>query len=501
MERRRARLVIAAGFLVRAGLAAFVGLGVDEAYTLAVSRSFQLSFFDHPPMALWMAWALQRLLGSGAPNLLLRLPFLLLFCASSGLLYRLTERLYGGRAALWALISLTLAPFFSLSAGGWIVPDGPLVFFLLFAANLLVRILFEEPADASSTWLWAGAGTAIGLAGLSKYHALFFAAGVLFFLVLSGPHRRWLGCPGPWLAASLALLAVTPVLVWNARHDWCSFAFQLGRGAPRDGRLHLGLFAEVLGGQAIYLLPWTFVGMIVAAWLALRRRPRPAPDVLLLCVSLPIIVVLTFVPLFGSRGLPHWEMPGWLFLFPLLGRWIAELEARGRVVQKVTLRLGLVVAAVLVLGGGTQARYGWLRRVLPDRMRNVDPTHELLEWRGLREALAGLPPDTPVVSTHWRDGGRIARELPRNPLMVWTDDPRGFAFLRLPEETLGRDVLILGRGESAEQLAARYGPFFEAMVPLPPIPVGRAGQEELLLGVARGVRQKRVYPQPYGERR
>jgi 4-amino-4-deoxy-L-arabinose transferase-like glycosyltransferase len=496
--RRTAFLVIAAGFVVRLLIAGLLGFGVDEAYALAVSRTFQLSWFDHPPLAFWMAWAGQKIFGPEAAHLLLRLPCLLLFCGSSWMLFRLTGRLYGERAALWALISITLAPFFFLSAGGWIVPDSPLVFFLLLAANLLVRVLFEKSPSDPSLSLWAGTGLALGLAGLSKYLGVFFAAGILAFLLSSRTHRHWLARPGPWLAALVAGLVILPVIVWNAQHDWCSFAFQAGRGAPAGGGPRPGLVALTLGGQALYLMPWTFGGLIIAAGMAMRQRPVQAPDLLLMWVSIPIISLLSLAPLRGTPGLPHWEMPGWLFLFPLLGRWIADMESRGRILYKVTLGLSLGVMTLLIIGGSSQARHGWLRHVLPGRLQHADPTHELVEWQGLGTALNGLPPDTPLVTTHWRDGGRLARELPQNPVMVWNNDPRGFAFLHRPDATLGKTALIISRDLTAEQLISVYGLYFEAMEPLPSIDIKRGGgQQAVRLSVVRGVRQKQAYPLPY----
>ena len=45
----------------------------------------------------------------------------------------------------------------------------------------------------------------------------------------------------------------------------------------------------------------------------------------LLCLSLPAIVLFSLTPLWGGRGQPHWTMPGWFFVFPLMGVWINEL--------------------------------------------------------------------------------------------------------------------------------------------------------------------------------
>ena len=497
--RHWARNIILAGLLIRLILAAGLGFGVDEAYTLAVSRHFQLSWFDHPPVAFWLAWGGQSLFGAGASHLLLRLPFVLLFCASSALLYRLTERLYGPLAGVWALISFTLTPFFFLSAGGWIVPDGPLVFFLLFAANLLVRVLFERVSPRKAWLLWLAAGFAIGLAGLSKYLAVFFPLGLGLFLLLSRQHRIWLRHPAPWCAALLALLNLLPVWIWNAGHDWVSFVFQSGRAAP-GGRWRPDYMFTVLGGQAAYLLPWTFGGLAIAACRAARISKRESADVLLLCLSLPPIAVLTLLPLFGAAGLPHWEMPGWLFVFPLLGRWISELEIAGKRLHKVTLVLSLATMGALILFLTSQAQLGWLRRILPEGLKLNDPTQELVEWQGLREALSQRgfgQPDRLLISTRWMEAGRIQRELPGHPVTVWDEDPRGFAFLAGSSAFLGRDALIITRNLNEAEILARYGQFFRSIKKLPPATISRAGHPEFEVGLYLAKTMRKAYPVPY----
>ncbi len=120
---RATMALIFAFTLCRVLLMAGLGLGVDESYTLAASRQLHLSYFDHPPLHQWMAHVSARLLGE---TVLARLPFVLLFAGTSWLMFLLTRKLYGATAALWAVFGLNAAFFFLVSAGGWIVSDGPL---------------------------------------------------------------------------------------------------------------------------------------------------------------------------------------------------------------------------------------------------------------------------------------------------------------------------------------------------------------------------------------
>lgn len=241
-------------------LAATLGLGVDETYTLAIARDLSLSHFDHPPLHYWLIHAWMPLLGDGRTA---RLPFILLFAGSSWLLFALTRQLFGAQAGVWAVLALNLSAFFTLSGGG-VVPDGPLQFFLLAAALVLARGFFPvgDPPSPWTTWLFAGLW--LGLAGLSKYHGALFALGLLIYLVSVPARRSWLRHPAPWLGALIALTVVSPALVWNMQHHWVSIAFQMGRELPQG--IRVGQVFANIAGQMVWILPWIFVPLVIAAW-------------------------------------------------------------------------------------------------------------------------------------------------------------------------------------------------------------------------------------------
>ncbi|HUC72965.1 MAG TPA: hypothetical protein VMS01_17385, partial [Stellaceae bacterium] len=56
--------LILASFAARLLFAAALGLGVDESYMVAAGRGLQLSYFDHPPIAWWLAWGAAHLAGN-----------------------------------------------------------------------------------------------------------------------------------------------------------------------------------------------------------------------------------------------------------------------------------------------------------------------------------------------------------------------------------------------------------------------------------------------------
>src|SRR6185312_9185779 len=183
--RRQVVALIAVASLCRLVLAASLGLGVDESYAFAVARPFSLSYFDHPPLAFWIVGAARQL---GTSPLLLRAPFIALFAATTWLLFRTTSLLFDQCAAYWSVVVISLSPVFTISSASWILPDGPLLFGLVLAAYAAAKIRFRDDAPDLGDWSILGLG--VGIAALSKYHAVLFAAGLGLWVATDSGARR-----------------------------------------------------------------------------------------------------------------------------------------------------------------------------------------------------------------------------------------------------------------------------------------------------------------------
>src|SRR4029079_4574242 len=114
-------MLIAATMMVRILFAGSLGLGIDESYTVATGRQPQLSYFDHPPLAWWLAWAGAHVFGTEIA-LAVRAPFIALFALTTWLVFSLTRLLFGERAGLWASVTLNLAPVLAWATGTWGLP-------------------------------------------------------------------------------------------------------------------------------------------------------------------------------------------------------------------------------------------------------------------------------------------------------------------------------------------------------------------------------------------
>lgn len=487
---RLAASIVLAFLAARLVFAFTFGFGVDEAYSVAISRDLSLSYFDHPPLHQWITHFAALIAGEGVGA---RLPFVGLFATTGWLLYRLTSELFSPQAGLVALFGLNATPFFFASAGTWIVPDGPLLFGLALAALALARLFFEPAVDEGRVWrLWLLVGLGFGLAGLSKYIAILTAFGVLVFLVISPTQRRWLSHPALYFATALAALIVLPAFIWNAEHGWASFAFQGSRGVASGGLKPMQVLRVALG-QIGFLSPWIFVPLL-AGLVSGVRRLRDRRRLFLICLALPPIVLFTVAPLWIDKGQPHWSMAGWFFAFPLMGAWAEDIAVPARNLRRYVV-MSVALLAALTASAAVEARTGWLWRLLP--AGTTDPTLEVLDWSGLLKAPLLQPSPSFVVCTRWKEAGKIAAALgPGVPVFVASDDPRGWTFVKQGADLIGRDGVLIVRPADLPKARTAVAPLFASLGEAQPFTLLRNGvpATELVLIPAKGSLRPMPYP-------
>jgi 4-amino-4-deoxy-L-arabinose transferase-like glycosyltransferase len=457
-------LLVLATTALRLAFSAALGLGVDESYMVAAGRILSFGYYDHPPAAWWLSWGAAYLFGSEAP-VVVRLPFIALFALSTWLMYRLGVAIAeDARAGLCAALLLNLSPVFGVTTGTWVLPDGPLDCALLGAALCLLRALERD----NLKW-WLGAGLCTGAALLSKYSAVLTIAGAVLYLLTGRRHRPLLVSAKPWLAALIAALLFAPVLAWNAMHGWASFAFQADRA--EGWQFHPLAPLATLGGEALFVLPWIWLPLMVVLIEALRRGPGAWRQWLLSCLALPPIVGFAVVSAWASqRVLFHWAAPGYLMLFPLLGEAVSRRLDRRAVRWAIAGTGGFVILGMVIVG--SQVRLGWLHPIIAD-VAPHDPTAEGVDWTSLRN---GLPPHALVGVPDWRDAGKIAYALgPSVTTVCLSSDCRQFGLTLPARRFIGSDFLILAP-EHGERVAAAFAGVFDRISRLPDLSVRQDGR-------------------------
>lgn len=491
--------VLAAGALLRFLLAESTGLGVDESYAVAVARQLSLSYFDHPPLHFWLAGVMARLAHSESGEVV-RFPFVMCFAATTWLTYRLGARFFGEHAGALAAVLLNLSAVFSVTTGGWVLPDGPLMLLMLASVTVIADLLFdgtETVLRGPDIFRWAVAGVFAGLAMLSKYHGVFVLAGTFLFLLTSAPHRKWLANPGPYLGAVIALAMFAPVVLWNRDHGWTSFVFQGGRAAGRGG-IHLDTMLASIGGQAAYVLPWIWAPLVVVLWSAVRSGPRDAPRWFLVCLGIGPIAAFTLIALRGDAGLPHWQAPGYLMLFPILGAAVAARLERGDALARRWLRWSVWSFLVLVAVLATQTANGWMERAAPSLFAKGDPTMDMISWRELRPTLDArnmLAHGEFLAAPSWIQAGEAALGVgPDVPVLCLCADPHHFYYINDDRTFLGRDAVFVKKIKPNDDVVGVYAPYFESFAVTDTLEIHRGGAVAMRVGIYRGRGFKKVFP-------
>jgi len=389
-----AMFIVSIAAVIRGIFAGIITLPPDETYYWEWSRHLAGGYFDHPP-----AVAILIRLGTalfGVTPLGVRIGSVCAGWAASVMLVLLARRLAGDRAALIAAIAVCCMP---LAAAGLVLatPDAPLLFGFTLTLLALDHAIEAEPGSRLATQWWLAAGLALGIAFVSKYNAVLLPLGVLIACVALPSLRRQLRTPGPYVAAIVAVLVFLPVIVWNARHQWVSFAFQLGHGFTSGHGTPFSRESSLIGGQLALVSPILFaLFAIVVVQGARSRDPR---RVLLAAVSATVFLFFC-IGAWRHPAEANWQAPAYIPAIALLA---ADAATRRRRAWSLWISAGCALGAIMALVVYLQS----VVPVLPITARD-DPTARGTGWDSLAVRMQSL----------------AARETMRTGARVWLGGDR-----------------------------------------------------------------------------
>jgi dolichol-phosphate mannosyltransferase len=406
---------IAYAFALRLVYLGSVELLPEETYYWNYSRHLDIGYLDHPPMVAWLIRMGTAVFGQSQFGV--RAGALCCGVIASVFTYRLTRNLFDEATALAAVVLAQVLPFFFLS-GLLMTPDTPLTAAWAAALYYLERALV---AGRSSAW-WR-AGFSLGIGALSKYSIGLLVPVTLGFMLWDRSSRRWWRRWEPYVAALLAFAVFSPVILWNAQHDWASFVFQTSRRlaeAPRFA-LHklvasalilitptgvLAVAAALAGGKAVGNAGPTSAGVnpgvnpfADAVGDPARRR---------LFINMAILVPLTVFALFSLRHEVKLDWTG--------APWTGALP--------------VMAAGMISTGAALTGLRAWIRSAWAPTL----VTMLLIYGAGLHYLVLGLPglgygKHIELIPVGWRDFSRqitetaaaIRQETGSDPLIVGMD--------------------------------------------------------------------------------
>jgi dolichol-phosphate mannosyltransferase len=296
---------------------------VEEAYYWNYAQHPALSYLDHPPMVAVLIRAGTFVFGDTEFGV--RAPA---FACSLVWLYfgsRLARNLFDRSVAIRTALLLTILPFF-VAFGFFMTPDSPLI--ACWAGTLF---FLERAILAKNRFAWYGVGVCLGLGLVSKYTIILVVPATLLFLAIHAPGRIWFRRKEPYLALALAFAIFSPVLIWNAQHNWASFAFQGPRRMSEDPGFGL---PRLIGSVFVLLSP---TAALAAFYAIARNRESAQTGEKTPAVTRRFALVFSLVPasVFAVFSLTHadvrvnWTGPAWLTVLPLIASYTMTVPASG----------------------------------------------------------------------------------------------------------------------------------------------------------------------------
>jgi 4-amino-4-deoxy-L-arabinose transferase-like glycosyltransferase len=203
----------------------------DSLEQFAWAHGLELGYWKHPPLPTWLMIALIRLIGFSVYWTYALAAAC--FAGTAFFTWRITQRLFGQQAAVFAVLLIGLHIGFSWRAQLY---NHNTVLILCIAATVWATL---RALDSGKRGAWLLVGGLAGLAMLSKYQALVPLAGIVLALHLSG----WLKQRAVWLGVCLALatafLVFLPHLIWIAMGSGSTIdnAFNAAQGLSITKRL------------------------------------------------------------------------------------------------------------------------------------------------------------------------------------------------------------------------------------------------------------------------
>jgi hypothetical protein len=449
--------------LLRLALAAVLPLTPQEAYYWLWSRDLALSYFDHPPLASYSIALTTALLGPTSFGI--KVAAVAWSLGLNIVWARLIVDLGSTQRQLWwSLLALNLVGI--IEAYGIVIsPDSP----LLFAWGATLWATWRAVATAKGRW-WLVAGVFLGLGMLAKYSAVLLAVAIVLFLLASPRQRHWFGRPEPYLGVLLAAAVFAPVVVWNAQHDWASFAFQTTQRASGMGSWRPRYFLVLIGTQLAVVTPYLLV-IALLAWIAGLRHWRELlrdDRRLLLIAAATVPLVLFTMASMRSLVKANWLAPAYA---PLIVLAIRERLSRGTAPRG--LKLGLASSAVLLLAAAVAMAWpgaqiaeantwtGW-----PEAARRIDQIQRELAARGETSF---------VFSTNYKNSALLAFHLPGQP-RTYAQDIYGERALQFdfwqPEPLAGATgLLVMDDRRDQAAVPEQVKPYFTSITKLESIDV------------------------------
>ncbi len=334
----------------------FNGLLVEEAYYWDYAQHLDFSYYDHPPMVAVLIKISTMLFGLHPFSV--HFPAIFCWALTAVFIFKLTELIKRG-AGWYAVMLFAILPYFFMQSA-ITTPDTPVMVCWSAALYYLYRSLVLNESRS-----WYAVGVCLGLGMVSKYTIVLLALPTFLYLVTIPTARVWFARKEPYLAVLIALILFTPVIYWNATHEWASFLFQSVRRFKSKPSFSLLAFIGLL---IFFVTPVGLLGL----WKLCRKTEGDAAD--LSVKTMRFLQFFTLLPLgfFGFYSLSHsvkfdWIGPGLIAILPWLatlikGAWVSDKNKL--LISWFSTAIALFCLYTMLIMVTTMGFSGWLHQKL-----------------------------------------------------------------------------------------------------------------------------------------
>lgn len=351
------RYLLIFSFLIRAFLAWFLELGNDEVYYVLYARYPDLSHFDHPPMVGFFIQIFSLNL-TFTSEFFIRFSSVIFGTLNTYLIFIIAKQLKDEYAGLYAAFLYTSSIYCFIISGTFIMPDTPLVFFWLLSIYFLLASVALPETGRFAKRNIVLAGFTIGLAMLSKYHAVYLWVGAGLYILMF--NRDWLKIIQLYVSVFISFLLFLPVIIWNIQNNFISFSFHGERAGLAGSKLRPDLFFTELAGEFFYNNPFVVIIIITALFVLIRKSIFIHKNAgrLLVLTSLPLIATFWIISWFRAT-LPHWTAPAFLGLIILASVYLSARRKPGRFLP-YGIRASLLLLVIVLTFGVLQIKTGFI---------------------------------------------------------------------------------------------------------------------------------------------
>ncbi|HYA11727.1 MAG TPA: glycosyltransferase family 39 protein, partial [Thermodesulfovibrionales bacterium] len=355
-------------------------LSPDEAHYWEWSRRLDWSYYSKGPIIAYLIYIGTAILGDNVLGV--RILAVIFSALGSIFMYLLGKKLYDDQVGFFSAILIQVIPLFS-TFGIIFTIDSPFIFFWILSLFLFWEAINSQGAGVRSSptptppprgWraregvYWILLGLSVGFGLLTKYTMAFFY--FCAFLFLLSKEKRLLLTPGPYIAFIISILVFSPVILWNADHDWVTLRHTAGQAHIAEGvRITLRSFFEFAGSQLGVITPLVFMLMAYSLWSQRKQKEGN----LLFWFSIPIITFFLLKSLQGKVQ-ANWALPGYItgiFSFSVFSKKVFT-EGKGKMMLISTAVLLSVVVTAL----------GHYPSIL-NLSAEEDPTSRIRGWKEL----------------------------------------------------------------------------------------------------------------------